>query len=111
MKHIRLALLIIAGALLLFAIVVTHFAINTRHPSPNIGAAYLAVWILAGGGALTAAGLFTGGALGTLALVRYPDTRRPLYVFVILCTWMAALVLGWWGWEFWSHSALPKVPA
>jgi hypothetical protein len=79
MKHICLALLIIAGALLLFAIVLTHFAINTRHPSPNIGAAYLAVWILAAGG-------------------------------VTLGAWIAALVLGWWGWEFWSHSSLPKVP-
>jgi hypothetical protein len=41
----------------------------------------------------------------------HPDTRRPLYVLVILSGWIGALVLGWLALQFWTHSSLPKVAA
>ncbi len=103
MKRIRLALWVIGVAYLLLGLVVAHFAMNAGR-SPNIGAAYLAVLILGWGGTLAAAGLFAGSVLGTLALMRYADTRRPLYLLVILAGWIGALVLGWWAWQLWSHS-------
>jgi hypothetical protein len=102
-KGIRLALSVIGVAYLLLGLVVVTFAANLGR-NANIGAAYLAVAILAGGGTLAAAGLFAGSVLGTLTLVRHTDTRRPRYLLAILGGWIGALVLGWWAWEFWTHS-------
>jgi len=103
MKGIRVGVSIIGVAYLLLGAVVVHFAAN-RGQSPNIGAAYLAVLIVAWGGTTASVGLFAGSVLGTLALVRHPETRRPLYVLGILSGWIGALMLGWLAWEFWSHS-------
>ncbi len=52
-----------------------------------------------------------GSVLGTLALARHPDTRRLLYILIILSGWTGALALGWLAWEFWTHSSPPKVAA
>ena len=101
MKAIRLALVVIGVAYALFGLVVVYFAVS--RPA-NIGLAYLAVGILAGGGTIAATGLFAGSVLGTLALLRHTETRRPLYLLAILGGWIGALVLGWLAWEFWSHS-------
>ena len=103
MKGIRVALSIIGVAYLLLGAIVVYFAAN-RGQSPNIGAAYFFVLIIAWGGTTAAVGLFAGSALGTLALVRHAETRRPLYVLGILGGWIGALMLGWVAWEFWSHS-------
>ena len=102
-KGIRLALTIVGIGYVLLGLVVAHFAVNLGR-SADIGAAYLAVGILAWGGTIAATGLFAGSVLGTLALVRHTDTRRPLYVLAILSGWIGALVLGWLAWEFWTHS-------
>jgi MFS family permease len=102
-KGMRLALIVIGVAYLLLALVVAYFAMNLGQ-SPNIGAAYLAVGIVAWGGTIAATGLFAGSVLGTLALVRHSDSRRPLYLLAILGGWIGALVLAWLAWEFWSHS-------
>jgi hypothetical protein len=110
MKGIRLALSVIGVAYALLGIVVVHFAMNAGR-SANIGLAYLAVGILAWGGTIAAMGLFAGSMLGTLALVRHAEARRPLYLLAILSGWIGALVLGWLAWEFWTHSSLPKVNA
>ena len=45
-----------------------------------------------------------GSVLGTVTLVRHTDTRRALYVLTILSGWIGALVVGYFAWEFWSHS-------
>ena len=110
MSGIRFALSLIGVAYALLGLVVVLFAMSLRQPG-DIGAAYLAVGILASGGTIAATGLLAGSALGTLALVRHPDTRRLLYVLAILGGWIGALVLGWFAWEFWTHSSLPKVAA
>ena len=110
MSGIRVALSVIGVAYAVLGLMVVLFAVNLRQRG-DIGNAYLAVGVLAWGGTLAATGLFAGSALGTLALVRHPDTRRPLHVLVILSGWIGALVLGWLAWEFWTHSSLPKVAA
>jgi hypothetical protein len=109
MKASRLALSVIGVAYAFLGLVVLLFAVNLGRPV-DIGTAFLAALILGWGLAITATGLFAGSVLGTLALVRHPDTRRPLYMLAILTGWMGALVLGWFAWEFWSHSSIPKVP-
>ena len=103
MRRIRLAVRIIGVASLLLAAVVVFFAASLGRDA-NIGAVYLAVGILAWGSTLAAAGLLAGSVLGTLALVRDTDTRRPLYALAILAGWTGTLVLGWLAWEFWTHS-------
>ena len=108
MKRIRLALGVIGVAYLLLGLLVVHFAVNLGR-SPDIGAAYLAVGILAWGSTIAGAGLLAGSVLGTLILVRHADTRRPLYVLAILSAWIGALALGWLAWEFWTNSSLPRV--
>ena len=110
MSGIRVALCAIGVAYAILGLVVVLFAVSLRQPG-DIGTAYLAVLILAWGGTIAATGLLAGSALGTLALVRHPDTRRLLYVLAILGGWVGALVLGWFAWEFWTHSSLPKVAA
>ena len=108
MSGIRVALSVIGVAYAILGLVVFLFAVSLRQPG-DIGTAYLAVLILAWGGTIAATGLLAGSALGTLALVRHPDARRPRYVLAILCGWIGALVLGWFAWEFWTHSSLPRV--
>ena len=103
-RLLRLALILIGAAYLLLGAVLVYFAVNLGR-SPDIGAAYLAVGILAVGGTLAAAGLLAGSALGTLVLVRTASARRMLYVLALLSGWIGALVLGWLAWEFWTHSA------
>ena len=110
MSGIRVALSVIGVAYAVLGLMVFLFAVNL-HRRSDIGAAYLAVAALAWGGTIAAAALFAASALGTLALVRQPDTRRPPYVLVILSGWIGALVLGWLAWEFWTHSSVPKVAA
>ena len=105
---IRLALSVIGVAYAILALVVVLFAVNLGRPV-DIGVAYFAAVMLGWGMATSAAGLFAGSVLGTLALVRHTDTRRPLYVLGILGGWIGALVLGWFAWEFWTNSSLPKV--
>jgi hypothetical protein len=108
MSGIRVALSVIGVAYAILGLVVFLFAVSLRQPG-DIGTAYLAVWILAWGGTIAATGLLAGSALGTLALVRHSATRRPLYLLAILGGWIGALVLGWFAWEFWTHSSLPRV--
>ena len=103
MKRIRLALRIIGAASLLLGVVVGFFAASLGRGG-NIGTVYLAVGILAAGGSVAAAGLLAGSVLGTLALVRDTDTRRPLYALAILAGWTGTLVLAWLAWGFWTHS-------
>ena len=110
MSGIRVALSVIGVAYGILGLVVVLFAVSLRQRG-DIGAAYLAVGILAWGGTIAATGLLAGSALGTLALVRHSNTRRPLYLLAILGGWIGALVLGWFAWEFWTHSSLPKVVA
>ena len=110
MSGIRVALSVIGVAYGILGLVVVLFAVSLRQRG-DIGAAYLAVGILAWGGTIAATGLLAGSALGTLALVRHSATRRPLYLLAILGGWVGALVLGWFAWEFWTHSSLPKVAA
>ena len=110
MSGIRVALSVIGVAYALLGLVVVLFAVSLRQRG-DIGAAYLAVGILAWGGTIAATGLLAGSVLGTLALVRHSGTRRPLYLLAILGGWVGALVLGWFAWEFWTHSSLPKVAA
>ncbi len=107
MSGIRVALSLIGAAYALLGLVVVLFAVNLRQRA-DIGAAYLAVGILAWGGTIAATGLFAGSVLGTLALVRHPDTRRPLYVLAILSGWIGALVLGWFAWEVLDPFVPPK---
>jgi len=109
-RGIRLALSVIGVTYALLGLVVVLFAVTVAR-RVDIGVAYLAVVMLGWGGTIAATGLFAGSVLGTLALVRHPDTRRPLYVLAILSGWIGALVLGWLAWEFWNHSSLPKVAA
>ena len=110
MSGIRVALSVIGVAYAVLGLTVGLFAVSLRQRG-DIGTAYLAVAVLAWGGTLAAAGLSAGSALGTLALVRHPDTRRPLYLLAILSGWIGALLLGWLAWEFWTHSSVPKVGA
>ena len=110
MSGIRVALSVIGVAYGILGLVVVLFAVSLRQRG-DIGAAYLAVGILAWVGTIAATGLLAGSALGTVALVRHSSTRRPLYVLAILGGWIGALVLGWYAWEFWTHSSLPKVAA
>jgi hypothetical protein len=110
MSEIRVALSVIGVAYAVLGLMVVLFAVSLNH-RVDIGTAYLAVVILAWGGTVAAAALSAGGALGTLALARHPETRRPLYVLVVLSGWIGALVLGWLVWEFWTHSSVPKVAA
>jgi hypothetical protein len=105
----RLALSVIGGAYGLLGLVVVLFAVNLGRPV-DIGTAYVAAGLLGLGGTVAATGLVAGSALGTLALVRHSDTRRPLYVLAILSGWIGAVVLGWMAWGFWLHSSLPRVP-
>ena len=93
MSGIRVALSVIGVAYAVLALVVLLFAVNLRQ-RVNIGTAYLAAGVLAWGGTIAATGLSPGSVLGTLALVRHPATRRPLYVLTILrgCgAWLACL--------------------
>jgi uncharacterized membrane protein YczE len=110
MSGIRVALSVIGVAYALLGLVVVLFAVSLRERG-DIGTAYFAVMVLAWSGTIAATGLSAGSVLGTLALVRHPDTRRPQYVLAILGGWVGALVLGWLAWEFWTHSSLPKVAA
>jgi hypothetical protein len=109
-SEIHFALIVIGVAYALLGLVVVLFAVNLGR-RVDIGVAYLAVGILAWGGTIAATGLFLGSVLGTLVLVRHADTRRTLYLLAILSGWIGALVLGWFAWEFWTHSSLPKVAA
>jgi hypothetical protein len=108
MTGIRLALSVIAVAYALLGLVILLFAVNVGRRI-DIGSAYLAVAILGWGVTIAATGLFAGGVVGTLSLVRHTQARRPLYVLAILSAWITALVLGWLAWEFWTNSSLPKV--
>ena len=108
MSGIRVALSVIGVAYAVLGLTVALFAMNLRQRG-DIGSAYLAVGVLAWGGTVAATGLSAGSVLGTLALVRHADTRRPLYLLVVLSGWIGALVVGWLAWEFWTHSSLPKV--
>jgi len=110
MKVIRVALSVIGVAYAVLGLVILLFAVNLQQRG-DIGSAYLAVGILAWGGTIVATGLSAGSVLGTLALVRHPDTRRLLYILIILSGWTGALALGWLAWEFWTHSSPPKVAA
>ncbi len=110
MKGIRVALSVIGVAYAVLGLVMVLFAINLQQRG-DIGSAYLAVGVLVWGGTIVATGLSAGSVLGTLALVRYPDTRRLPYILVILSGWTGALLLGWLAWEFWAHSSPPKVAA
>jgi hypothetical protein len=107
-KEIRLALGVIGIAYAVLGLVVILFAVNMAR-RVDIGQAYLSVMVLGWGGTLAVIGLVAGSALGTLALVRHAETPRAWHVFVILSGWVAALVLGWLAWEFWTNSALPHV--
>jgi hypothetical protein len=109
-RGIRLALSVIGVAYALLGLVVVLFAMNLGR-RVDIGMAYLAAVILGWGVTIAAIGLFAGSMLGTLALVRHTETRRPLYLLAILGGWIGALVLGWFAWEFWTHSSLPQVAA
>ena len=100
---LRVALTLIGVAYVLLGLVVVYFAANLGR-SPDIGAAYLTVGIMALGGTLAAAGLLAGSTLGTLALLRTASARRLLYVIAILGGWVGTLVLGWMAWQFWTHS-------
>ena len=104
-RLLHLALAVIGVAYLLLGLAVLYFAVNLGR-SANIGAAYLAVGIVAWSGTIAAAGLLAGGVLGTLVLIRNASARRTLYVLAILCAWIGTLVLGWMAWEFWTHSSL-----
>jgi hypothetical protein len=106
---LHLALAVIGVACLLLGLAVVYFAVNLRR-SPDIGAAYFAVLILAWGGTISAAGMLAGSVLGTWVLVRTASVRRTLYVLAILSAWIGTLVLGWMAWEFWTNSSLPEVP-
>ena len=110
MSGIRVPLTVIGVAYAVLGLVVVLFSVILRQ-RVDIGGAYFAVGVMALGGTIAATGLSVGSVLGTLALVRHPDTRRPLYVLVILSGWIGALVLGWLAWQFWTHSSLPKVAA
>ena len=110
MSGIRVALSVIGVAYAVLGLMVILFAVNLRQRG-DIGSVYLAVWVLAWGGTIAATGLSAGSVLGTLALMRHPDSRRPLYVLAILSGWVGALVLGWLAWQFWAHSSVPKVAA
>jgi ABC-type polysaccharide/polyol phosphate export permease len=97
MSGIRVALSVIGVAYALLGLVVVLFAVNLRQ-RVDISTAYLAVGLLAWGGTIAATGLSAGSVLGTLALVRHPDTRRPQYVLAILSglgrcagAWLACL--------------------
>ena len=109
-SRIRIALSVIGVAYAVLGLMVVLFAVTLRQ-RVDIGTTYLEVVVLGWGGTIAATGLFAGSALGTLTLVRHPDTRRPLPVLVILSGWIGALVLGWLAWEFWTHSSIPKVAA
>jgi hypothetical protein len=105
-RLLHLALAVIGGAYLLLGLAVLYFAVNLGR-SPDVGAAYLAVAIVAWSGTIAAAGLLAGSVLGTSILVRNASTRRTLYLLAILSAWIGTLVLGWMAWEFWTHSSLP----
>ena len=105
-RLLHLALVVIGVAYVLLGLAVVYFTVNLGR-SPDIGAAYFAVGILAWGGTMAAAGLLAGSVLGTLVLVRNASARRTLYVLAILSAWIGTLVLGWLAWEFWSHSSNP----
>ena len=102
-QSLRLALAVIGVAYVVLGLAVVYFAVNLGR-SPDIGAAYLAVGILAWSGTIAAAGLLAGSVLGTLVLVRNVSARRTLYVLAILSGWIGTLVLGLLAWEFWTHS-------
>jgi hypothetical protein len=102
-RLLRLALAVIGVAYLLLGLALVYFAVNLGR-SPDIGAAYLAVGIVALGGTIAGAGLLAGSVLGTLVLVRTASARRALYVLAILSGWIGTLVLGWLAWQFWTHS-------
>src|SRR5688500_18483245 len=108
MSGLRVALTVIGVAYAVLGLAVVLFSVILRQRG-DIGTAYFAVGVLAWAGSIAATGLLVGSVLGTLVLVRHPDTRRPLYVLVILSGWIGALVLGWLAWQFWTHSSLPKV--
>ena len=110
MSGVRVAVSVIGVAYAVLGLMVVLFALSLRQ-RVDIGTTYLAVVVLAWGGTIVATGLSAGSVLGTLALVQHPDTRRPLYVLVILGGWIGALVIGWIAWEFWTNSSLPKVAA
>ena len=105
-RLLHLALAVIGVAYVVLGLAVVYFAVNLGR-SPNIGAAYLAVGILAWSGTIAAAGLLGGSVLGTLVLMRNALARRTLYVLAILSGWIGTLVLGWLAWEFWTNSSLP----
>jgi hypothetical protein len=104
MKPRRLALVLLGASSALFGLVVVLFALSLRHPA-DIGSAYMAVLLFAAAGSIAAVGLLVGSAVGTMALVRDPETRRPLFLLLVLAGWIAALSLGWIAWEFWLHSS------
>jgi hypothetical protein len=110
MKGSRLALSVIGVAYAVLGLVVSLVAV-TLGRRVDIGVAYLTAVMLGWGVTTAAAGLLAGSVLGTLALVRDTDTRRPLYLLAILSGWIGALVLGWFAWEFWTHSSIPEVAA
>jgi hypothetical protein len=105
-RLLHLSLAVIGGSYLLLGLAVLYFAVNLGR-SPNIGAAYLAVGIVAWSGTIAAAGLLAGSVLGTLVLVQNASARRTLYVLAIFSAWIGTLVLGWMAREFWTHSSLP----
>ena len=105
-RLLRLALALVGAAYVLLGLAVVYFAFNLGR-SPDIGASYLAVGILAWAGTIAAAGLLGGSVLGTLVLVRDLSARRTLYVLAILSAWIGTLLLGWLAWEFWTHSSHP----
>jgi hypothetical protein len=105
----RLAVWIIGTTYVLFGLLVILFATIVSKLQVNIGVAYLIAVLMGGSVAVAAAGLFGGSVLGTLALARHSGTPRLLHVLAIFSGWVGALVLGWFAWQFWSHSFLPKV--
>ena len=105
----RLAVRIIGITYALFGLLVILFGTTVSRLQVNIGVAFLIAMLMGGSIAMAAVGLFTGSVLGALAVVRHSGTLRPIHLLVILSGWVGALVLGWFAWQFWTHSSLPKV--
>jgi hypothetical protein len=75
----------------------------------DLGTAFLTAMMIGVGEVSVAGGLLAGSVLGTVALLRRPESRRLVYVLAVLSGWIGGLLLGSIAWEFWSNSTLPKI--
>src|SRR5688572_26112812 len=99
----RIAGWIISTGYLALFVAVAVFSYLVQSKRMDIGGTMASVLLLGATGVIIAITLLSGSVIGTTALVRESESRRPLAIVTIVAGWVGAIVLSWISWSFWTH--------